>query len=191
MIPWRNHSPGYGERVHQASGRRGVGGGKQPDGGRHRLRLATGVGEGAVAVGGELGGVVSFMKEDCMNLSFPAERFDAVTAAFGIRNFKDLDKCLGELHRVLRKGGHLSIVDLSAPKRFPMSWLFKIYSHTVLPLYARLVSKDKGAYRYLISTVEAFPQGETMVGILKKAGFEEVKFKRLTFGICTMYLATK
>ena len=92
---------------------------------------------------------------------------------------------------MLRKGGHLSIVELSAPKRFPMSWLFKIYSHTVLPLYARLVSKDKGAYRYLISTVEAFPQGETMVGILKKAGFEEVKFKRLTFGICTMYLATK
>ena len=118
-----------------------------------------------------------------MNLSFHNERFDAVTAAFGIRNFKDLDKCLCELHRVLRKGGHLSIVELSAPKSFPMSILFKIYSHTILPLYARLVSKDKGAYRYLISTVEAFPQGETMVEILKKAGFEEVKFKRLTFGI--------
>jgi len=159
--------------------------------------IGADISEGMMEIGrkkvekAQLGGVVSFMKEDCMNLSFPAEWFDAVTAAFGIRNFKDLDKCLGELHRVLRKGGHLSIVELSAPKRFPMSWFFKIYSHTVLPLYARLVSKDKGAYRYLISTVEAFPQGETMVGILKKAGFEEVKFTRLTFGICTMYLATK
>jgi ubiquinone/menaquinone biosynthesis methyltransferase len=159
--------------------------------------IGADISEGMMEIGrqkvekAQLGSIVSFMKEDCMNLSFHNERFDAVTAAFGIRNFKDLDKCLCELHRVLRKGGHLSIVELSAPKSFPMSILFKIYSHTILPLYARLVSKDKGAYRYLISTVEAFPQGETMVEILKKAGFEEVKFKRLTFGICTMYLATK
>ncbi len=161
------------------------------------LLIGADISEGMMEIGRKkvetagLGKVVSFMKEDCMNLTFPENSFDAVTAAFGIRNFKDLDKCLRELHRVLRKGGHLSIVELSAPQRFPMSMLFKVYSHTILPIYARLVSKDKGAYRYLISTVEAFPQGETMVGILKKAGFETVNFKRLTFGICTMYLATK
>ncbi len=164
---------------------------------RPDLLIGADISEGMMEIGRKkvetagLGKVVSFMKEDCMNLTFPENSFDAVTAAFGIRNFKDLDKCLRELHRVLRKGGHLSIVELSAPKRFPMSMLFKVYSHTILPIYARLVSKDKGAYRYLISTVEAFPQGETMVGILKKAGFETVNFKRLTFGICTMYLATK
>ena len=164
---------------------------------RPDLLIGADISEGMMEIGRKkvetagLGKVVSFMKEDCMNLTFPENSFDAVTAAFGIRNFKDLDKCLRELHRVLRKGGHLSIVELSAPQRFPMSMLFKVYSHTILPIYARLVSKDKGAYRYLISTVEAFPQGETMVGILKKAGFETVNFKRLTFGICTMYLATK
>lgn len=164
---------------------------------RPDLLIGADISEGMMEIGRKkvetagLGKVVSFMKEDCMNLTFPENSFDAVTAAFGIRNFKDLDKCLRELHRVLRKGGHLSIVELSAPKRFPMSMLFKVYSHTILPIYARLVSKDKGAYRYLISTIEAFPQGETMVGILKKAGFETVNFKRLTFGICTMYLATK
>ena len=164
---------------------------------RPDLLIGADISEGMMEIGRKkvetagLGKVVSFMKEDCMNLTFPENSFDAVTAAFGIRNFKDLDKCLRELHRVLRKGGHLSIVELSAPKRFPMSMLFKVYSHTILPIYARLVSKDKGAYRYLISTVEAFPQGETMFGILKKAGFETVNFKRLTFGICTMYLATK
>ncbi|WP_315404347.1 bifunctional demethylmenaquinone methyltransferase/2-methoxy-6-polyprenyl-1,4-benzoquinol methylase UbiE [Hoylesella saccharolytica] len=135
--------------------------------------------------------IISFRREDCMQLSFADGSFDAVTAAFGIRNFKDLDTCLRELHRVLRPGGHLSIVELSAPVRPPMSWFFKIYSHTLLPLYARIVSKDKSAYRYLISSIEAFPQGEEMTQILRKAGFEQVTFRRLTFGVCTMYLATK
>ena len=135
--------------------------------------------------------IISFEKEDCLALSYPNGSFDAVTAAFGIRNFADLDKGLKEMQRVLKEGGHLSIVELTTPVNFPMKQLFHIYSHTVLPLYGRLISKDTSAYAYLTKTIEAFPQGERMVEILKKAGFKEASFKRLTFGICTMYFATK
>ena len=134
---------------------------------------------------------VAFMKENCLSMSFASETFDAVTAAFGIRNFQDLDKGLAEICRVLKTGGHLSIVELSQPVSFPMKQLFWVYSHTLLPLYGRIISKDKSAYKYLIATIEAFPQGERMVDILKKAGFSHATFKRLTFGICTMYIATK
>ena len=134
---------------------------------------------------------ITFERQDCLNLSYPSESFDAVTAAFGIRNFADLDKGLAEMCRVLKKGGHLSIVELTTPVRFPMKQLFHIYAHTVLPVYGRLISKDTSAYSYLTKTIEAFPQGEHMVEILGKAGFEKATFKRLTFGICTMYFATK
>ena len=126
-----------------------------------------------------------------MALRFPEATFDAVTAAFGIRNFQDLDKGLSEMCRVLKKGGHLSIVELTQPVSFPIRQLFNLYSHTILPFYGKLISNDRAAYSYLSATIEAFPQGEEMVGILKKAGFAEASFKRLTFGICTMYFATK
>ena len=135
--------------------------------------------------------IISFDKEDCLHLSYQDETFDAVTAAFGIRNFADLDSGLREMQRVLRKGGHLSIVELTSPVSFPMKQLFHIYSHTVLPVYGRLISKDTSAYSYLTKTIEAFPQGEQMVEILQKAGFSEAHFKRLTCGICTMYFARK
>lgn len=139
----------------------------------------------------QLDSIITFAKEDCMQLSYADASFDAVTAAFGIRNFADLDKGLSEMCRVLRPGGHLSIVELTHPTRFPMKQLFKIYSHTILPAYGRLVSRDKRAYRYLTATIEAFPQGEAMMDILKKAGFKSASFQRLTFGICTMYVAEK
>ena len=139
----------------------------------------------------KLDSVISFKKEDCMNLSFADNTFDAITAAFGIRNFSDLNKGLGEMCRVLKKGGHLSIVELTSPVTFPMKQLFSIYSHTFLPLYGRMISKDRSAYDYLTATIEAFPQGEQMIEILKTAGFSKAQFKRLTFGICTMYFAEK
>ncbi|MCR5817887.1 MAG: bifunctional demethylmenaquinone methyltransferase/2-methoxy-6-polyprenyl-1,4-benzoquinol methylase UbiE [Prevotella sp.] len=159
--------------------------------------IGADISEGMMAVGREkvaklgMSDIISFDKEDCLSLSYSDETFDAVTAAFGIRNFADLDKGLEEMCRVLKKGGHLSIVELTTPVRFPMRQLFKIYSHTVLPFYGRLISKDTSAYSYLTKTIEAFPQGEKMVDILKQAGFREASFKRLTFGICTMYFATK
>ena len=138
-----------------------------------------------------LDGIISFQKEDCLNLTFPSNTFDAVTAAFGIRNFQDLEKGLGEMYRVLKKGGHLCIIELTTPISFPMKQLFKIYSKVVLPFYGRLISKDSSAYDYLNKTIAAFPQGETMMKILQSAGFTKTSFTRLTFGICTMYIAEK
>ena len=135
--------------------------------------------------------VIAFERQDCLALTYPDESFDAVTAAFGIRNFADLDRGLSEMQRVLKVGGMLSVVELTSPVSFPMKQLFSFYSHSVLPLYGRLISHDDSAYAYLTKTIEAFPQGERMMEILTKAGFRESTFQRLTFGICTMYLATK
>ena len=155
------------------------------------------ISEGMMAIGREkvrnlgLQQVVSFERQDCTSLSFPDNSFDAVTAAFGIRNFQDLDRGLSQMCRVLRPGGHLAIVELTRPVSFPMRQLFAVYSHSVLPLYGRIVSHDAQAYQYLTKTIEAFPQGEQMVQILQRAGFSKASFSRLTFGICTMYTATK
>lgn len=164
----------------------------------HPSRLiGADISEGMMNIGREkvkkqgLQNTISFEKEDCTALSYSDDSFDAVTAAFGIRNFADLDQGLKEMCRVLKKGGHLSIVELTSPVSSPMRQLFHIYAHTVLPIYGRLISKDPSAYSYLTKTIEAFPQGEQMVDILKGAGFSDAKFKRLTFGICTMYFATK
>lgn len=164
----------------------------------HPQRLVgADISEGMMEIGRQkvaqkgLQNIISFAKEDCLSLSYLDESFDAVTAAFGIRNFADLDKGLCEMCRVLKTGGHLSIVELTTPVSFPMKQFFHIYSHSVLPIYGRIISKDTSAYSYLTKTIEAFPQGEQMVEILKRAGFREAIFRRLTFGICTMYFATK
>lgn len=135
--------------------------------------------------------IIHFQKEDCMDLGFPDDTFDAVIAAFGIRNFQDLEKGLREIYRVLKEGGEMTILELTTPVSFPWRQAFKLYSHSVLPLYGKIVSGDKAAYSYLTRTIDAFPQGETMMNLLCKIGFTEVGFRRLTFGICTMYYATK
>lgn len=138
-----------------------------------------------------LDSTISFQREDCLHLSFADNTFDAVTAAFGIRNFQNLDQGLREMCRVLKPGGHLCVVELTTPVHFPMKQLFRVYSNTVLPIYGRLVSKDTNAYSYLTASIAAFPQGERMMEIMSKAGFAKSEFHRLTFGICTMYFATK
>ena len=159
--------------------------------------IGADISEGMMAIGRKkvaalgMENIIEFRKEDSLNMSFADNTFDAVTAAFGIRNFQDLDRGLREMHRVLKKGGHLSIVELTTPVVFPMKQLYSVYTHTFLPLYASLIAKDKNAYKYLTATIEAFPQGEQMMEILRKAGFLETSFKRLTFGICTLYLAKK
>lgn len=155
------------------------------------------ISEGMMAVGREkvkeegLQNVISFQYEDCMQLSFPDGSFDAVTSSYGVRNFQNLDKGLQEMQRVLRPGGHLLIVELTPPPSFPMKQLFWLYAHVVMPLLGRFISHDDSAYTYLPASMEAFPQPEQMEGILRKAGFTEVQWRRFTFGISTMYLATK
>ena len=155
------------------------------------------ISEGMMAVGREkvkeegLQNVISFQYEDCMQLSFPDGSFDAVTSSYGVRNFQNLDKGLQEMQRVLRPGGHLLIVELTPPPSFPMKQLFWLFAHVVMPLLGRLISHDDSAYTYLPASMQAFPQPEQMEGILRKAGFTEVQWRRFTFGISTMYLATK
>ena len=159
--------------------------------------IGTDISEGMMNVGRDkvkkegLSDKISFAKEDSSSFSFDDESFDAITIAFGIRNFEDLDKCLLEIHRVLEKEGHLVILELTTPDRFPMKQLFAIYSKVVIPVIGKLMSKDNSAYKYLPQTIKAFPQGEVMKGVISRAGFKEVNFKRLTFGICTLYTATK
>lgn len=155
------------------------------------------ISEGMMNVGREkvkqarLSDKITFAREDCTCLSFADGSFDAVTVAFGIRNFEGLDKGLSEMCRVLTPGGHLVILELSTPDRFPMKQLFGIYSKVVIPLIGKCISKDNSAYTYLPQSIRAFPQGEVMQEVIRKAGFSEVRFKRLTFGTCTLYTATK
>lgn len=158
---------------------------------------AVDISEGMMNVGREkaaregLHDVVCFQKEDCSHLSFSDDSFDAVTVTFGVRNFENLDACLCEMHRVLNKGGHLVLLELSYPHNRLWRFLFNIYSKLVMPVVGRLISGDDSAYTYLPETMAAFPQGELMREILLKNGFSQVSFRRLTMGICTLYIAEK
>lgn len=135
--------------------------------------------------------IVHFQKEDCMKLSLESNKFDAVLVAYGVRNFENLDKGLQEMLRVLKSGGHLVIIELTSPKYFPMKQLFWLYSHVIMPIVGKIVSQDSRAYSYLPATMENFPQGEIMQQILQKNGFANVKFKRFTFGLSTLYTALR
>lgn len=161
------------------------------------LLVGTDISEGMMEVGREKArkagydGKIVFAKEDCTALTFADGSFDAVTVAFGVRNFEDLERGLSEIHRVLADGGRVAILELSTPETFPMKQLYAVYSKLVIPTVGKLLSDDRKAYRYLPQSVKAFPQGEVMKRILEKAGFRHVGFRRLTFGICTLYMASK
>ena len=126
-----------------------------------------------------------------MHLSFEDDSFDAVTVAYGARNFESLEQGLTEIKRVLKPGGHLLMLELAAPKDAPMKQLFWIYSHMVIPVVGWMFSRDVKAYKYLTNSVHAFPQGEVMERVLCQIGFGRIQWRRFTFGISTMYLAEK
>lgn len=134
---------------------------------------------------------ISFEKQDCMALAIPDNSYDAAMVAFGVRNFEDLDKGIREIHRVLKPGGKLMILELSTPKSFPMKQGYWIYSKLFIPTIGRLISKDRAAYSYLPKSIEVFVQGKDMVEVLLKNGFKKAQYKTYTFGICTMYLGEK
>ncbi len=138
-----------------------------------------------------LDNTIFFMKDDSTDLSFQDDTFDAVTVAYGARNFENLEAGLSEMCRVLKPGGHLMLVELTTPPHFPMKQLFWIYAHVVMPVIGRLISHDDSAYTYLPRSMAVFPQAEQLVPTLRHCGFSKVEFKRFTFGLSTMYLATK
>lgn len=134
---------------------------------------------------------ISFEYQDCTALTFADNTFDAVTAAFGVRNFEDIEKGLREMYRVTKPGGHLMILELSTPESFPMKQLYQLYSKVVIPTVGRFVSKEKAAYDYLPASIQVVSQGKVMTDLLTRVGYKEAKARTLTFGICSLYTGTK
>ncbi|MEG1586473.1 MAG: bifunctional demethylmenaquinone methyltransferase/2-methoxy-6-polyprenyl-1,4-benzoquinol methylase UbiE, partial [Bacteroidales bacterium] len=166
---------------------------------RLKPKRVTGIdlSEGMLAIGRQkvqragLEQLVVMECQDCLNLQFEDNSFDAITVAFGVRNFEDLEKGFREMYRVLKPGGVLLVLELSTPQRFPMKQLYTFYSATVIPFFGRLISKDRAAYDYLNKSVQVVPQGEEMASIFRNTGFKQVRFSRYTFGICTNYMGEK
>ena len=128
---------------------------------------------------------------DAHRLPYADAGFDAVTVGFGIRNMADRPRALTEMHRVLRAGGTLAILEFSLPDSPRLRALYLAYFRHVLPAIGRLMSGDAQAYRYLNDSVEAFPAGEPFIALLRRVGFAEVITRRLTFGVATLYLARR
>ncbi|WP_159800193.1 bifunctional demethylmenaquinone methyltransferase/2-methoxy-6-polyprenyl-1,4-benzoquinol methylase UbiE [Flavobacterium sp. MK4S-17] len=128
---------------------------------------------------------------DSENLPFEDNYFDAITVAFGVRNFENLEKGLAEILRVLKPGGIFVILETSVPVKFPFKQGYKIYTKYLLPLIGRLFSKDRSAYAYLSESASVFPYGEALNNILRKIGFIEVKHLPQTFGVATIYATSK
>lgn len=138
----------------------------------------------------KLDGKISMQKGDAENLPFEDNRFDAVSVAFGVRNFENLTKGLAELRRVVKDNNSVYILEFSKVEGL-MGPLYMFYFKNILPAIGRLVSKDNRAYTYLPDSVNAFPFGEKMKQILLDTGFKKVEYKKLSLGIATIYKATK
>jgi demethylmenaquinone methyltransferase/2-methoxy-6-polyprenyl-1,4-benzoquinol methylase len=128
---------------------------------------------------------------DSENLQFEDNSFDAVTVAFGVRNFEDLDKGLHEIRRVLKTGGTLVILETSVPTKTPYRQGYNFYSKYILPAIGKIFSKDRSAYAYLSESAAVFPHGQDFNNILKKIGFIAMENKPQTFGVASIYVATK
>jgi demethylmenaquinone methyltransferase/2-methoxy-6-polyprenyl-1,4-benzoquinol methylase len=138
-----------------------------------------------------VGDKVQMVLGDSEALEFEANSFDAVTVAFGVRNFENLEKGLSEILRVLRPGGILAILETSVPEKQPYRWGYRFHGKYLLPLLGRLFSREGTAYSYLSESAAAFPYGEEFNNILGKIGFIGMKHEPQTFGVATIYTATK
>ncbi|THD67329.1 bifunctional demethylmenaquinone methyltransferase/2-methoxy-6-polyprenyl-1,4-benzoquinol methylase UbiE [Robertkochia marina] len=128
---------------------------------------------------------------DSEALPFDDNTFDAITVAFGVRNFENLEKGLSEINRVLKPGGIFMVLETSVPVKFPYKQGYKLYAKTLLPLIGRIFSKDRSAYAYLSESASVFPFGEAFNNILRKTGFINVSDSPQTFGVATIYKASK
>lgn len=163
-----------------------------------QVRRVTGVdiSEGMLAHGREkvakagLGDRLTLVRGDAADLPFSDGSFNAVTVAFGVRNFEDLPLGVRGMFRVLKPGGRLFVLEFSRPHGL-MGPLFRLYFHKVMPFIGRLISKDSAAYSYLPASVDAFPEGEAFGAILGEQGGHDVTSERLTGGIATLYTARR
>ena len=134
---------------------------------------------------------ITLQRADSAALPFAKDTFDAITVAFGVRNFEQLEKGLSEMRRVLKPNGRLFVLEFSKPRKAPMKQLFRFYFHHVMPTIGRIVSRNSAAYTYLPKSVDAFPEGAEFVRILGSIGLREAKADALTGGIATLYSARK
>ncbi len=134
---------------------------------------------------------ITFSQDDCMALHLDDESVDAVTVAFGVRNFEHLQQGYREMARVLKPGGMLCVLELSTPTNRFIRWFYDLYTLHIIPWIGSMKSGDKSAYRYLPQSIAAVPQGDDMLQLMRNAGLHDATFKRLTLGTCTIYTAIK
>lgn len=134
---------------------------------------------------------IKLVKGDSEKLPFEEGSFDAVTVAFGVRNFENLQAGMNEMYRVLRPGGKIAVLEFSKPTAFPFKQVYNFYFSYILPLLGGMISKSKNAYTYLPESVKHFPEGDEFTAFMRNAGFVSYKCKPLTFGICTLYTGIK
>lgn len=139
----------------------------------------------------DLEGRVRLDLGDGEQLPYEESSFGAVTVAFGVRNFENLEQGLRDMRRVLEPGGTLAVLEFSQPTAWPLRSLYLFYFKNILPRIGRMVSKDASAYTYLPNSVQAFPYGEAFAAKLREAGFKSVRVRPLTFGVASLYLAIK
>jgi len=137
-----------------------------------------------------LDGHIAFEQGDCMALEMEDNTFDAVTVAFGVRNFEHLQQGYREMARVLKPGGMLCVLELSTPPNPVIRWFYNLYAMHIIPWVGSLKSGDKSAYRYLPKSIAAVPQGDDMLQLMRNAGLHNTSYKRLTLGVCTIYIAS-
>jgi demethylmenaquinone methyltransferase/2-methoxy-6-polyprenyl-1,4-benzoquinol methylase len=135
--------------------------------------------------------IIKLQVGDSEKINFPDNYFDAVTVAFGVRNYENLQKGLKEMNRVMKIGGKTVILEFSKPRNFPVKNVYNFYFKHILPQLGRFFSKNDEAYSYLPDSVSKFPEGENFINQLINAGFKNPSQQRLTFGIATIYTATK
>lgn len=134
---------------------------------------------------------ITLQVEDASEMSFADASFDAVTISFGVRNFEKLDKSLTEIHRVLKPGGKLVILEMSEPKTPVIKQGYLIYTKTLIPFAVKTFSNDPNAYSYLTESMEVFPQGKEFIGILAKNRFKILKHRTFFMGVCSLYVSEK
>jgi demethylmenaquinone methyltransferase/2-methoxy-6-polyprenyl-1,4-benzoquinol methylase len=209
----QRHKAGQGHKSGETGGN--IGPGAE---GRHILDVATGTGDMAIMLTRYLSPVrvtgidiskgmleigrqkiarlkleqeVALIEGDSEAIRFPDDHFDAITVAFGVRNFENLEKGLQEMLRVLKPGGRLVVLEFSQPKTPVICQIYDLYLRLVAPRVGRMVSSSREAYQYLNDSVRAFPEGEDFVRILDKAGYMNTGLRRLSLGICSLYVGEK